>query len=164
MKMGRGFWFVLPIWLVPVITISVYLGFAPDVVTHKADTGSFVSAQVRPPGVFDSSTTSVQTTQGVLFVSGVFTAPTGEPLVLLRDSTQDGVQLCRRGSDDACAALVGRYVGDIPAVPGIHTWLTYPVRLNLEAVWMMWFLSGLAASVYTAFQGTEPRVERVGNA
>lgn len=163
MKVGRAFWFVLPMWLVPVITVSMYLGLAPNVITRTADAGSFVNAQVRPPGVFIASTTMVQTTQGVLFVSGVFTAPKGETLVL-RDSTKDGVQLCRRGSKDACAALVGRYVGDIPAVLGAHTWLTWSVRRNLKMACLYWFLFGLAASAIAAVAGTEPGEERGGEA
>lgn len=154
MKVGRAFWFVLPLWLVPVITIGVYLGLSPYVVTRTADVGTFVSAQVRPPGVFDGATTSVQTTHGVLFVAGVFAAPTGERLVL-RDSTEYGVQLCRRGSEDACAALVGRYVGDIPAIPGVHTWLTLPVRENLESACIFWFLFGLVATLFAASAGMD---------
>lgn len=152
MKMGRAFWFVLPVWLVPVMTVVMYLGLAPDVITRRTDAGSFVSAQVRSPGILAAVETSVQTTHGVLFVEGAFAAPTGEPLVL-RDSSRDGVQLCRRGSKDACAQLVGRYVGDIPAVPGVRTWLTYPVRQNLEIACFYWFLLGLAATVLAAFAG-----------
>lgn len=152
MKMGRAFWFVLLVWLVPVLTVGVYLGYTPDVITRSADVGSFVSAQVRPPGIFVGVTTSVQTTHGILFVAGAFTAPTGEPLVL-RDSSWDGVQLCRQGSKDACAQLVGRYVGDIPAVPGVRTWLTHPVRLNLKMACLCWFLLGLAATLLAAIAG-----------
>ena len=152
MKVGWVFWFVLSVWLVPVVTVGLYLGLAPDVVTRAADAGVFVRAQVRPPGIFVDATSAVQTTHGVLFVEGVFTAPTGEALAL-RDSTEDGVQLCRQGRDDACAVLVGRYVGDIPAVPGARTWLTYPVRLNLEMACAWWFLFGLAATLFAVFAG-----------
>jgi len=80
----------------------------------------------------------------------------GEGLVL-QDSTREGVQLCRQGSEDACMALVGRYVGDIPAVPGARVWLTYPVRLNLEMACLYWFLFGLAATAWAAFAGTGER-------
>jgi len=156
MKMGRVFWFVLSVWLLPVVTVGVYLGFAPNVITRAADEGAFVRAQVRPPGIFAAVTTMVQTTHGVLFVDGIFTAPTGEGLVL-QDSTREGVQLCRQGSEDACMALVGRYVGDIPAVPGARVWLTYPVRLNLEMACLYWFLFGLAATAWAAFAGTGER-------
>lgn len=82
MKVGRAFWFVLPAWLVPMVTLGVFLGLSPNVITRQADAGSFVSAQIQPPGIFDGATTSVQTTHGMLFVSGVFTAPTGEVLIL----------------------------------------------------------------------------------
>jgi len=153
MKVGRMFWFVLSAWLMPVVTLGVYLGLAPSVVMRAADAGAFVSAQVRPPGIFTAATTSVQTTHGVLFVAGVFTAPTGESLVL-RDSTRKGVQLCRQDSKDACADLVGRYVGDIPAIPGVRAWLTYPVRLNLEMACVYWFLFGLVATALAALAGT----------
>jgi hypothetical protein len=154
MKVGRAFWFVLPAWLVPIIAVSVYLGRAPNVITRQADAGSFVSAQVQPPGVFFGATTSVQTTHGILFVSGTFTAPTGEPLIL-RESTVEGMQLCRQGSDDACVELEGRYVGEIPAV-GAHTWLTYSVRQNLKSACLWWFLFGLAGTAFAAIAGTEP--------
>jgi hypothetical protein len=154
MKMGWVFWLVLSMWLLPLVTVGVYLGLAPNVVTRAADAGAFVRAQVRPPGIFAAATTMVQTTHGVLFVDDVFTAPTGEGLVL-RDSTREGVQLCRQGSKDACVALVGRYVGDIPTVPGVRTWLTYPVRLNLEMVCAWWFLFGLAATVWAAIADTD---------
>lgn len=155
MKTGWVFWLVLSVWLLPVIAVGVYLGLAPSVVTRSADAGAFVNAQVRPPGIFVGTTTSVQTTHGILFVAGAFTAPTGEPLAL-RDSTRDGVQLCRRGSKDACAELVGRYVGDIPAVPGARTWLTYQVRQNLEMACVWWFLFGLVGTAFAGLAGTDP--------
>lgn len=154
MKVRRMFWFVVSVWLLPVVTLGVYLGLAPSVVMRAADAGAFVSAQVRPPGIFTPATTSVQTTHGVLFVAGIFTAPTGESLVL-RDSTRKGVQLCRQDSKDACADLVGRYVGDIPVVPGVRTWLTHLVRLNLEMVCAWWFLFGLSATVWAAIADTD---------
>lgn len=159
MKVGRAFWFVLPAWLVPMVTLGVYLSLSPNVITGQADVGSFVSAQIQPSGILVGATTSVQTTHGMLFVSGVFTAPTGEALTL-RDSTEDGVQLCRRGSEDACANLVGRYVGDIPTIA--HTWLTYSVRQNLGTAIFYWFLFGLAGTAFAAVAGTWPREERAG--
>lgn len=159
MKVGRAFWFVLPAWLVPMISLGVYLGLAPNVITRSADVGSFVSAQVRPLGMFTGTTTAVRTTHGVLFVSGIFTAPAGEALVL-RDSTEEGVQLCRRGSDQACADLVGHYVGEIPVVA--HTWLTYSMRQDLGTALFFWFLLGLTATLLAAVAGTGQGDERAG--
>lgn len=154
MKVRRVFWIVLSAWLLPVAAVSVYLVRAPNVVTRQADAGSFVSAQIQPPGIFHGATTSVQTTHGILFVSDVFTAPMGERLVL-RDSTEHGVQLCRRGSEDACADLAGRYVGDIPAIPGVHAWLTHSLRQSLETARSWWFLFGLAGTSLVAVWAME---------
>lgn len=127
------------LWLAPVAVMGGLYEFAPDMVTREGNAGTFVSATASPGGFFSPDMTSIQTTQGTLVVGGAVSAQRGQVLVV-RDTTGNGLQVCTIELPATCMSLVGQYAGQLASIR--RPPISYDTRVTLGSTAGVWFLFG----------------------
>jgi len=103
--------------VVPSAVLLLMLHFTPVVVTSTGDAGTFQSA------VSSKDLTNVWTSLGTLTVTGGFSAPAGQAL-LLRYTNKRGLQLCPVANLHACADVAGPWAGRMQPAAYVHHWYT----------------------------------------
>jgi hypothetical protein len=127
------------------------LHFTPLVVTSTGDAGTFQSA------VSSRDLTNVRTSLGTLTVTGGFSAPDGQPL-LLRYTNKRGLQLCPVGNLDSCAEVAGPWAGRMQPAEHVHHWYTIDYARHginpggLPAILIMGIFTLLASLLVWAFE------------
>jgi len=103
--------------VVPSAVLLLMLHFTPLVVTSTGDAGTFQGA------VSSKDLTNVRTSLGTLTVTGGFSAPAGQAL-LLRYTNKHGMQLCPVVDLHACTEVAGPWAGRMQPVAYMHHWYT----------------------------------------
>jgi len=137
--------------VLPSAVLLLMLHFTAPVVTSTGDAGTFQSA------VSSKDLTNVRTSVGILTVSGGFSAPTGQAL-LLRYSNKRGLQLCPVANLDACAEVTGPWAGRMQPAKYVHHWYTIDYARhgldsrNLLGILLMGILTLLASLLAWTFE------------
>lgn len=143
--------------VVPSAVLLLMLHFTAPVVTSTGDAGTFQGA------ISSKDLTNVRTSLGTLSVTGGFSAPTGQAL-LLRYTNKHGLQLCPVGNLDACAEVAGPWAGRMQPVEYVHHWYTIDYARHginpgsLPAILLLGivtFLASLFAWVVEANRGSD---------
>lgn len=137
--------------VLPSAVLLLMLHFTAPIVTSTGDAGTFEGA------VSSKDLTNVRTSLGTLTVTGGFSAPTGQAL-LLRYTNKHGLQLCPLGNLDACAEVAGPWAGRMQPVEYVHHWYTIDYARHginpgsLPAILLMGILTLLASLLAWAFE------------
>ena len=103
--------------VLPSAGLLLMLHFTPLIVTSTGDAGTFQSA------VSSKDLTDISTSLGTLTVTGGFSAPAGQGL-LLRYTNKRGLQLSPVTNMHACAEVAGPWPGRMQPVAYVHHWYT----------------------------------------
>jgi len=137
--------------VLPSAVLLLMLHFTAPVVTSTGDAGTFQGA------VSSKDLTNVRTSVGILAVSGGFSAPTAQAL-LLRYSNKRGLQLCPVANLDACAEVTGPWAGRMQPAEYVHHWYTIDYARhgldsrNLLGILLMGILTLLASLLAWTFE------------
>lgn len=141
MRPGKIAVTLLAAWLIPTISLPVWMMATPNALVREASAGSVVTVTTHHSWNPMADRTTLHTTLGTFEIEGLHSAPRGQPLVI-QDTTRDGEQLCIKGAPGTCVPFSGSYLGALPSVPHAPVLLTHAVRTNLWVFTGFWGIAG----------------------
>lgn len=110
------FFAVLLLGIAPPAALLIWQSVTPKVAVRSADAGQFLSA-TGSNAFLQPALTNIETTHGSLIVNGLFSAPRGRALEVVKLNDRDGTYLCAAGDLDTCLPLAGAWAGTLTPAP-----------------------------------------------
>ena len=130
--------------------LLIWQAATPRVPIRSGDVGDFLSASSRSR-LLRPSATQVQTTHGSLIVSGLFSAPRGQPLEVVEFNQESGPYLCATGDLDTCVPLGGTWAGAMTPAPTMESAFDFERYGFASRNLWPWLACGLLVGVLAAF-------------
>ncbi|TAM96025.1 MAG: hypothetical protein EPN40_09705 [Rhodanobacteraceae bacterium] len=99
--------------------LLIWQAATPEEAVRSADAGQFLSA-TGSNAFLQPALTNIETTHGSLIVNGLFSAPRGRALEVVKLNDKGGTYLCAAGDLDTCLPLAGAWAGTLAPTPNTN--------------------------------------------
>ncbi|MGH8113252.1 MAG: hypothetical protein ACREPL_15250 [Rhodanobacteraceae bacterium] len=127
--------------------LLVWQAATPPVVLRSGAAGRFVSASI-DNAFLQATRTDVHTTRGSVVVNGLFSAPYGQALEVVKENHDRGQYLCATGTLATGVPVAGTWAGPmLPAAHVAHAFDFARYGLATDNLWD-WLACGVLACVF----------------